>query len=69
MSDFSPISMPNGEGSWISNDRIIAHEKTHAIMGRTTNMRDLPIWFVEGTAEFYAGADECLKIDSNNGGH
>ncbi|MGN7175974.1 flagellinolysin [Cytobacillus sp. SAFR-174] len=67
MSDFSPVSMPNGGGSWISNDRIIAHEMTHAIMGRTTNMRDLPTWFIEGTAEFIAGADERLKADSSNG--
>lgn len=67
MSDFSPVSMPNGGGSWISNDRIIAHEMTHAIMGRTTNIRDLPTWFIEGTAEFIAGADERLKVDSNNG--
>ncbi|WP_284643287.1 flagellinolysin [Paenibacillus silviterrae] len=67
MSDFSPISMPNGGGSWISNDRIIAHEMTHAVMGRTTNMRDLPTWFVEGAAEFIAGADERLAVDSNNG--
>ncbi len=67
MSDFSPVSMPNGGGSWISNDRIIAHEMTHAVMGRTTNIRDLPTWFVEGTAEFIAGADERLKTDSNNG--
>ncbi len=67
MSDFSPVSMPNGGGSWISNDRIIAHEMTHAIMGRTTNMRDLPTWFIEGTAEFIAGADERLSIDTANG--
>jgi len=67
MSDFSPISMPDGGGSWISNDRIIAHEMTHAIMGRTTNMRDLPKWFTEGAAEFIAGADERLAIDSANG--
>ncbi|PLT36023.1 hypothetical protein CUU64_00015 [Bacillus sp. V5-8f] len=67
MSDFSPVSMPNGGGSWISNDRIIAHEMTHAIMGRTTNMRDLPTWFIEGTAEFITGADERLAGDSNNG--
>ncbi|TSI04320.1 hypothetical protein FJQ64_15270 [Lysinibacillus sp. BW-2-10] len=67
MSDFSPISMPNGGGSWISNDRIIAHEMVHAVMGRTTNMRDLPTWFKEGAAEFLAGADERLKGDSSNG--
>ncbi|MED4454432.1 flagellinolysin [Metabacillus fastidiosus] len=67
MSDFSPVVMPNGGGSWISNDRIIAHEMVHAVMGRTTNMRDLPTWFKEGTAEFLAGADERLSIDSNNG--
>lgn len=67
MSDFSPVTMPNGGGSWISNDRIIAHEMVHAVMGRTTNFRDLPKWFKEGTAEFLAGADERLNIDSNNG--
>lgn len=59
--------MPNGVVPRISNDRIIAHEMTHAIMGRTTNMRDLPTWFIEGTAEFIAGADERLAGDSNNG--
>lgn len=67
MSDFSPISMPNGGGSWISNDRIIAHEMVHGVMGRTTNFRDISTWFKEGTAEFIAGADERLKVDSNNG--
>lgn len=30
-------------------------------------MRDLPTWFVEGMAEFLAGADERLKGDSKNG--
>ena len=67
MSDLSPISMPNGGGAWISNDRIIAHGMVHAVMGRTTNFRDLSAWFKEGTEEFIAGADERLKVDSNNG--
>lgn len=63
MSDFTPISWPNGGGSWISNDRIIAHEMVHAVMGRTTNFRDLPTWLKEGIAEFVPGADERLSID------
>ncbi|WP_238941934.1 flagellinolysin [Bacillus sp. REN10] len=63
MSDFSPVEMPNGGGAWISNDRIIAHEMVHAVMGRTTNFRDLPTWFKEGTAEFIPGADERLAGD------
>ncbi|WP_157796281.1 flagellinolysin [Bacillus xiapuensis] len=63
MSDFSPVEMPNGGGSWISNDRIIAHEMVHAVMGRTMNFRDLPTWFKEGAAEFIAGADERLAND------
>lgn len=67
MSDFSPVSLPDGGGSWISNDRIIGHEMVHAVMGRTTNMRDLPTWFLEGAAEFIGGGDERLKIDSANG--
>jgi flagellin len=63
MSDFTPVTWPNGGGSFISNDRIIAHEMVHAVMGRTTNFRDLPTWFKEGTAEFIHGADERLKGD------
>lgn len=46
------------------NDRIIAHEMTHAIMDDALGaekMNSMPKWFVEGTAEFIAGADERLK--------
>nr|WP_246637541.1 flagellinolysin [Crassaminicella profunda] len=50
------------------NDRIIAHEMTHAVMNDAfgaTKMNDLhdnnKVWFIEGTAEGIAGADERVK--------
>ncbi|WP_278523373.1 flagellinolysin [Clostridium cochlearium] len=50
------------------NDRIIAHEMTHAVMNDALGidkMNDLhknnKVWFIEGTAEGIAGADERLK--------
>lgn len=50
------------------NDRIIAHEMTHAVMNDAfgiPKMNDLhsgnKVWFIEGTAEGIAGADERLK--------
>lgn len=63
-SDFDPAEWPNGSGNGsLNNDRIIAHELTHAIMGRALNMNGLPLWFIEGTAEFIHGADERLYND------
>jgi flagellin len=63
-SDFDPAGWPNGSGNGVlENDRIIAHELTHAIMGRALNMNGLPLWFVEGTAEFIPGADARLFND------
>ena len=44
----------------IYNDRIIAHEMVHAVMGRSINMTAIPTWFLEGTAELIHGADERL---------
>ncbi|MGJ4748926.1 hypothetical protein ACQV5M_21365, partial [Leptospira sp. SA-E8] len=48
------------------NDRIIAHEMTHAIMATGTNWGAYrsSVWFVEGTAEFIHGADERVLGDS-----
>ncbi|HTU66690.1 MAG TPA: flagellinolysin [Steroidobacteraceae bacterium] len=63
-SDFNPADWPNGSGSgFVNNDRIIAHELTHAIMARSMDMHDLPLWFIEGTAEFIHGADARLYGD------
>ncbi|HEX6637004.1 MAG TPA: flagellinolysin [Steroidobacteraceae bacterium] len=63
-SDFDPANWPNGSGNgFLNNDRIIAHELTHAIMGRAMNMTGLPLWFIEGTAEFIQGADDRLRND------
>ncbi|GAA0746512.1 flagellinolysin [Clostridium oceanicum] len=42
------------------DDRIIAHELTHAIMSQTMNFAKIETWFSEGTAEFVHGADERL---------
>ena len=58
-----PLTVSTGGPSFVSNDRIIAHELTHAVMARAINMRDMPLWFVEGTAEFIHGADARLNND------
>jgi len=66
-SDFDPAGWPNGTGNgFLENDRVILHEMTHAIMGRSMNMGGLPLWFIEGTAEFMAGADARLNGDLAN---
>jgi flagellin len=61
--DFLPPDWPNGGTAPIYNDRIIAHELTHAVMARTMNFYSLPKWFKEGAAEFIHGADERLNAD------
>lgn len=69
MEDFRPANLPNGGTEPFYNDRIIAHEMVHAVMGRTMNFTSLPEWFQEGAAELIHGADERLSIDiDNNGG-
>ncbi|NQY25779.1 MAG: flagellinolysin [Piscirickettsiaceae bacterium] len=44
-----------------SLDQLIAHEMTHAVMAATTNLEQIPLFFVEGTAEFIPGGDARLK--------
>lgn len=63
LEDFLPSEWPNGGPSSLSNDRIIMHELTHAVMARSVNMQAMPLWFVEGTAEFIHGADARLNSD------
>lgn len=63
LGDFVPATLPNGGTAPFYDDRIIAHEMAHAIMGRTMNFAALPTWFIEGTAEFIHGADERLYSD------
>jgi flagellin len=65
MADFTPPNLPNGGKAPFYNDRIIAHEMVHAVMGRTINATDAgtPKWFKEGSAEFIHGADERLSND------
>jgi flagellin len=44
---------------WIDPDRIIAHEMVHAVMAASgINMSSMPGWFIEGSAEYLAGAKE-----------
>jgi flagellin len=62
------LTLPNGGSPPLYADRVIAHEMTHAIMGRTMNFAALPQWFQEGAAEFIAGADERLKADMSIAG-
>jgi len=63
MADFTPANLPNGGSAPFYNDRVIAHEMAHAVMGRSMNITTLPTWFMEGTAEFIHGADERLAGD------
>lgn len=63
MADFTPPNLPDGGNAPFYNDRIIAHEMVHAVMGRSVNMTAMPTWFLEGSAELIHGADERLKTD------
>ncbi|XZG70454.1 flagellinolysin [Chitinibacteraceae bacterium HSL-7] len=72
MADFTPPNLPNGGGidvgnGTVYNDRIIAHEMVHAIMGRSMSFAGLPSWFKEGMAEFIHGADERVWGDTAQG--
>lgn len=63
VSQFTPQTGPNGVNEHvIENDRIIAHEITHAVMGRSMNVALLPDWFMEGTAEYVAGGAERVAL-------
>lgn len=71
MADFLPPDWPNGGSAPIYNDRIIAHEMTHAVMAATLNWGEnsdgtlaIPKWFREGTAEFIHGGDERVYADA-----
>ncbi len=67
MADFVPANPPNGGNAPFFNDRIIAHEMTHAIMNATMNIGSMfandQQFFLEGTAELIHGADERLYAD------
>jgi flagellin len=67
MADFTPPNLPNGGNAPFFNDRILAHEMTHAVMDATMNVGSLfsnnQIFFLEGTAELIHGADERLYGD------
>ncbi len=63
MADFNPPNLPNGGSKPFYNDRIIAHEMVHAVMGRATSFGSITDWFKEGSAEFIHGADERLAGD------
>lgn len=60
MQDFNDDpSTKNGGSPAYYNDRIIAHEMVHAVMGnRIAGFGGLDTWFTEGVAEFIHGADE-----------
>lgn len=67
MRDFVPANPPNGGSAPFFNDRILAHEMTHAIMDATMNVGSMfannQQFFLEGTAELIHGADERLYSD------
>lgn len=67
MSDFTPVDSASGGGPPFYNDRILAHEMTHAVMGAVMNIGSMfanqQRFFLEGTAELIHGADERLYGD------
>jgi len=67
MSDFVPANPPNGGSGPVFNDRILAHEMTHAVMDATMNVGSMfannQQFFLEGTAELIHGGDERLYSD------
>ncbi|WP_035245515.1 flagellinolysin [Desulfogranum mediterraneum] len=70
LSDFTPVTTPDGGTAPYYNDRIIAHEMVHAVMGVTMNSYGMSTWFQEGAAELIQGADERLSgaINARLGG-
>jgi flagellin len=67
MQDFTPVTSPSGGNAPFYNDRVLAHEMTHAVMGATMNIGSMfagaQRYFLEGTAELIHGADERLIGD------
>jgi flagellin len=67
ISDFTPVNSASGGGPPFYNDRILAHEMTHAVMGAVMNIGSMfanqQRYFLEGTAELIHGADERLYGD------
>ena len=60
---FLPDASANGtNGHVIQNDRIVAHEITHAVMGRNMDWAEVPTWFREGSAEYLAGGAERAHL-------
>jgi len=47
----------------LHQDRVLAHELTHAVMSQNMNLAAAPLWFVEGTAEFIHGGDKRVTDD------
>ena len=60
LSDFIPVDSDDGGTAPSYNDRIIAHEMVHAVMGVTMNAYGMDTWFQEGSAELIQGGDERL---------
>lgn len=67
MADFVPTNPPNGGSAPVYNDRVLAHEMTHAVMFATMNVGHMfannQQFFLEGAAELVHGADERLYGD------
>lgn len=67
MADFVPANPPNGGSAPVYNDRVLAHEMTHAVMFATMNVGHMfannQEFFLEGAAELVHGADERLYSD------
>jgi flagellin len=72
MADFVPANPPNGGSAPFYNDRILAHEMTHAVMDATMNVGSFftnhQQFWLEGTAELMHGADERLFADIGGAG-
>lgn len=69
--DFQPNAGDSGTNAisssptGMTNDMILAHELTHAVIADQIKDRP-PTWFNEGCAEFLVGRDNQLKVVTNN---
>ena len=66
------VDMEDFKSGSPTNDGVIAHEMTHAVMDATMNVASFfnngQVFFMEGTAELMRGADDRLYADIGGGG-
>ncbi|MDR1471407.1 MAG: hypothetical protein LBS75_02700 [Synergistaceae bacterium] len=75
---FLPATLPDGDnGGIFFNDRVIAHELTHVLLGITPGINSIfsdpsqqygdAMWLVEGLPEYIHGANARVQVDAGAG--